>query len=104
MSMQAMKAILQAEQETREQKIEAQNRAAQLVQRARGEGEAALARARQEGAFQEKELLERAEQQGTAERAKIAAETEVQVQTLRQEGEKHLRKAVELVKERVVSS
>lgn len=100
--MEAIQKVAKAEEQGREQKLAAEQRAKQLVSEAERGGHALLEKTRKAGAENGRELLKAAEERAKAAAEEIARRAQEESEALRSSAGKRLDEAAELIVGRVV--
>lgn len=104
MSLDAMKQVTQAEQETRDRKAEALTAAKRAVADAERDGKARLQEARSQAESQVRGFLRQAEEQAARHTDEVLAEKRKACGALREKAEARLDEAAALIVRRVVNS
>jgi V/A-type H+/Na+-transporting ATPase subunit G/H len=103
MSLESIKKITDTEQTYKEKKQEAQAVAQKLVCDAERDGKNRLEKARLQAESEARTLLGEAEEEAAVRAAAMMKDAEIQCDRLRDEAEKRLDKAAELIVERIVT-
>ena len=104
MSIDAIKQVAQAEQETQARKVQAQGEAKRLVAEAERAGQARVAARRSEAEAQVGEMMKQAEERAAQRTQTVMQETAGECDALRETAKGRMAKAAGLIVERVVNS
>lgn len=104
MSIDAIKQVTQAEQETQNRKVQAQAEAKRLLAEAERAGQARVAARCSEAEAQVGQLMKEAEERAAQRTQAVTAETAQECGALRKTAEGRMAKAAGLIVERVVNS